>query len=172
MIRSDKQVCWKICAHSVWPPFHIPLLLAPSDNIFAKWKKKTSPQSYWTLFRRSQKLLANTGTISRVRLSRCRMAPTKDEAAALESRLASAAMDCAYIFDELFGSKVLILNISSPHIMWIDWRNHSALSRARLGSLEQDLDLKGTKFNTITSILFIVCIYNMLTMSQWSDFVI
>lgn len=32
----------------------------------------------------------------------------------------------------------------------------SALSQAKLGSLEEDLGLKGTEFNTITSILFIV----------------
>lgn len=32
----------------------------------------------------------------------------------------------------------------------------SALAQARLGTLEQDLKLKGTEYNTITSILFIV----------------
>lgn len=32
----------------------------------------------------------------------------------------------------------------------------SALAQARLGTLEQDLVLKGTQYNTITSILFIV----------------
>ena len=32
----------------------------------------------------------------------------------------------------------------------------SALSQAKLGTLEEDLGLKGTEFNTITSILFIV----------------
>lgn len=40
----------------------------------------------------------------------------------------------------------------------------SALAQARLGTLEKDLGLKGTEYNTITSILFIV---SFLLAANW-----
>ena len=62
-----------------------------------------------------------------------------------------------YLTNFLDRKYLFRMNASFMSNNWTDV-NNSALSQARLGSLEKDLGLKGTEFNTITSILFIVCI--------------
>lgn len=41
----------------------------------------------------------------------------------------------------------------------LNFLDRSNLAQARLGSLEEDLGMKGTDFNLATSILFVVCTY-------------
>ncbi|KAF2117820.1 major facilitator superfamily domain-containing protein [Lophiotrema nucula] len=58
-------------------------------------------------------------------------------------------------------SKKLLLKIDLHLLPWIvlmyltNFLDRSALAQARLGTLEKDLGLKGTNFNTVTSILFV-----------------
>ncbi|KAF2495132.1 MFS general substrate transporter [Lophium mytilinum] len=60
-----------------------------------------------------------------------------------------------------FKTKELLWKIDVQLLPWIvlmyltNFLDRTALAQARLGSLEADLRLKGTEFNTITSILFI-----------------
>lgn len=62
-------------------------------------------------------------------------------------------------------SKKLLLKIDLHLLPWIvlmyltNFLDRTALAQARLGTLEKDLRLKGTNFNTITSILFVGYIY-------------
>lgn len=49
----------------------------------------------------------------------------------------------------------------------LNFLDRSNLAQARLGTLEEDLGMKGTDFNLATSILFVVCFRSALVMGTW-----
>lgn len=65
-----------------------------------------------------------------------------------------------------YKSKQLLRKVDLHLLPWVvlmymtNFLDRTALAQARLGTLEQDLNLKGLEYNTITSILFVVSLKN------------
>lgn len=83
------------------------------------------------------------------------MASRYDQASTSQGWLAPFTLPYSHVFVKLSGQKVGDPVYSSYTWSRILIASFSNLSQARLGTLEEDLDMEGTDYNLATSILFI-----------------